>query len=111
MPQSVWLTCVDRMASSKTGVAASGVPDGEDFHNAAMATIRDDVIADHQPARSRLQARRAGVRGLRQLPLRALPGFGKAVWRRLAVFSEIGRYLLDFRRRASRILDARHFRR
>src|SRR6266567_1085988 len=80
--------------------------DGKYLDTALAPTIRDDVVADDQPAGACAEARRAGVRKLGQQLLGAFERLRKSLRCRHAVFGEVGRDFLDLNTRARRTEDA-----
>jgi hypothetical protein len=64
-----------RDCSLNAGVAAAGVSDGEDLDIAVAPTIRDNIVADDQPAHARTETRRTRVREFGELLLAASDSF------------------------------------
>jgi hypothetical protein len=64
------------------------VPHREDLDIASTPPIRDNVIADNQPARTRQWARSAGIGKLRKLKFGAFQGLRKTFSRHLTVLRE-----------------------
>src|SRR5215471_17744198 len=74
-------------------VPRATVPDREDLDIASTPPIRDNVIADNQPARAGQRAWCAGIGKLGKLKFGALQGLRKTLGRHFTVLREKGRDL------------------
>ena len=106
---AAFLASIDAMTEGRAFLDI-GSGDSAVYNIGLAPAIREDVIADDQPAGARADAWRSRVRELRQLSLGGSHGFRKTLHRRRAMFGEKRHYFFDFRNRPAGVADAgRHF--